>query len=93
VAPRAHRATSRDTGHGRTETRTLKTANVADLGLPHAHQAVKDHPDGGETSGPRMSGETVYAVTNPNTTQVSPDDLARLVREHWTIALAISLRG
>ena len=40
-----------------------------------------------------MSRETVYAVTNPNTTQVSPDDLARLVREHWTIALAISLRG
>jgi predicted transposase YbfD/YdcC len=78
-------ATSRDTGHGRTETRTLKTAHVADLGLPHAHQAVKITRWRQDSRTQKISRETVYAVTNLTTTQASPDDLARLVREHWTI--------
>jgi len=76
---------SRDTGHGRTETGTLKTAHVADLGPPHAHQAVKITRWRQDSRTQKISRETVYAVTNLTTTQASPDDLARLVREHWTI--------
>ena len=32
---------TRDTGHGRTETRTLKTAHVSGLDFPGARQAIK----------------------------------------------------
>ena len=32
---------TRDTGHGRTETRTLKAAHVSGLDFPHARQAIK----------------------------------------------------
>ncbi len=34
-------STTRETGHGRTETRTLKAAHVSGLDFPHARQAIK----------------------------------------------------
>jgi predicted transposase YbfD/YdcC len=77
--------TSRDTGHGRAETRTLKTAYVPDLDLPHARQAVKITRWRQDRRTGKISRETVYAVTSLTTADASPDDLARLVREHWTI--------
>jgi predicted transposase YbfD/YdcC len=77
--------TSRETGHGRTETRTLKTAHVADLDLPHARQAIKITRWRQDNTTGKISRETVYAVTNLTSAEASSDDLARLVREHWTI--------
>lgn len=77
--------TTRESGHGRTETRTLKTAHVADLDLPHAHQAVKITRWRQDNRTSKISRQTVYAVTSLTAAQASPDDLARLVREHWTI--------
>ena len=47
-------STARDTGHGRTETRTTR--------------------------------ETAYAVTSLTSAHATAQDLARLVREHWSIA-------
>lgn len=84
--------TSRERGHGRTETRTIKTAHVVDLDLPHAQQAVKitrwrqDHKTG------KVSRETVYAVTGLTGAEASPADLARLTREHWTIEAVHHIR-
>jgi len=85
-------ATTRETGPGRTETRTLKTAHVADLDLPHARQAIKITRWRQDSSTGKVSRETVYAVTSLTAAQASPADLARLVREHWTIEVTHHVR-
>jgi predicted transposase YbfD/YdcC len=77
--------TSRETGHGRTETRTLKAAHVTGLDLPHARQAIKITRWRHDNRTGKVSRETVYAVTSLTSAQASPHELARLVREHWQI--------
>ena len=84
--------TSRDTGHGRTETRTLKAAHVADLGLTHARQAIKITRWRRDSRTGKVSRETVYAVTTLTSAEASPADLARLVREHWMIEAVHHIR-
>ena len=78
-------STTRGTGHGRAETRTLKTAHVAGLDLPAARQAVKISRWRQDTTTGKISRETVYAITSLASAQATPADLARLVREHWSI--------
>ena len=77
--------TTRETGHGRAETRTLKSAHVNDLGFPFACQAIKITRWRQDTSTGKISRETVYAITSLTSAQATAADLARLVREHWTI--------
>jgi predicted transposase YbfD/YdcC len=77
--------TTRDTGHGRTETRTLKTAHVSGLDFPGARQAIKITRWRQDTVTGKISRETVYAITSLTSAQATAADLARLVREHWTI--------
>jgi predicted transposase YbfD/YdcC len=76
---------TRETGHGRTETRTLKAAHVSHLDFPCARQAIKITRRRQETSTGRVSRETVYAVTSLTSAHATAPDLARLVREHWSI--------
>jgi predicted transposase YbfD/YdcC len=76
---------TRDTGHGRTETRTLKAAHVSFLDFPHARQAIKITRRRQDTSTGKISRETVYAVTSLTSAHATAPDLARLVREHWSI--------
>ena len=76
---------TRDTGHGRAETRTLKTAHVASLDLPGARQAIKITRWRQVTATSKVSRQTVYAITSLTSAQATPRDLARLLREHWTI--------
>ena len=78
-------ATTRGAGHGRLETRALKTAHVAGLGLPGARQAVKVTRWRQDTATGKVSRETVYAITSLASARATPAGLARLVREHWTI--------
>ena len=78
-------STTRETGHGRTETRTLKAAHVDRLDFPHAHQAIKITRWRQDQKTAKVSRETVYVVTSLTGAQADPEDLARLVREHWTI--------
>jgi len=78
-------STTRDTGHGRTETRTLKTAHVSGLDLPGARQAIKITRWRQDTVTGKVSRETVYAITSLASAHATPADLARLVREHWSI--------
>jgi predicted transposase YbfD/YdcC len=76
---------TRDTGHGRIETRTLKSAHVSRLDFPRARQAIKITRRREDTATGKTSRETVYAITSMTSARVTAQDLARLVREHWTI--------
>ena len=76
---------ARETGHGRAETRTLKTAHVNDLDFPFARQAIKIIRWRQDTRTRKISRETVYAITSLTSDLATARDLARLAREHWTI--------
>jgi predicted transposase YbfD/YdcC len=76
---------TRDTGHGRLETRTLKAAQVSGLDFPHACQAIKICRWRKDTAAGKVSRETAYAVTSLTSAHATAPDLARLVREHWSI--------
>ncbi|WP_275422524.1 ISAs1 family transposase [Actinocatenispora thailandica] len=75
----------RESGHGRDETRSLKTVSCDQLDFPHAQQAVKIIRWRRDQTTGRVCRETVYAVTSLATTAATPADLARLAREHWHI--------
>jgi predicted transposase YbfD/YdcC len=76
---------TREKGHGRAETRTLKTAHVSGLDFPHARQAIKITRWRQDTATGRASRQTVYAVTSLTSADATVGDLARLVREQWSI--------
>ena len=76
---------TRERGHGRAETRTLKTAHVSRLDFPGARQAIKITRWRQDTATGRASRQTVYAVTSLTSADATAADLARLVREHWSI--------
>jgi predicted transposase YbfD/YdcC len=78
-------STTRDAGHGRIETRSPKTAHVSSLGFPGARQAIKITRWRQDTATGKISRETVYAITSLTSAHATAHDLARLVREHWTI--------
>jgi predicted transposase YbfD/YdcC len=76
---------TRERGHGRAETRTLKAAHVSRLEFPGARQAIKITRWRQDTATSKTSRQTVYAVTSLTSADATAQDLARLVREHWTI--------
>lgn len=78
-------ASARDRGHGRAETRALKAAHVSRLDFPHARQAIKITRWRQHTATSRISRQTVYAITSMTSADATPQDLARLTREHWSI--------
>jgi predicted transposase YbfD/YdcC len=84
--PVAH--TSSGTGHGRRDSRSVKTmaiaANLGGIAFPEARLALRIHRRRQE-SGKRQTRETVYAVTSLDTHQASPADLGGYVRGHWGI--------
>jgi predicted transposase YbfD/YdcC len=84
--PVAH--TVSGTGHGRRESRSVKTmaiaANLGGIVFPEARLALRIHRRRQE-NGKRQTRETVYAVTSLDTHQASPADLGGYVRGHWGI--------
>ncbi|WTL37337.1 ISAs1 family transposase [Streptomyces brevispora] len=76
---------TKSVGRGRSEIRRIKVATVNNRLFPGARQAVQikrrrtDHKTGKATIA------TVYAVTSLTAGQAAPVQLARLVRDHWTI--------
>jgi predicted transposase YbfD/YdcC len=76
---------TRDRGHGRIETRALKAVHVSFLDFPHARQAIKITRRRKDAATGRTTRETVYAVTTLTSAHATAADLARLVREHWSI--------
>lgn len=87
-------ATTRETGHGRTETRALKAVHVDRLSVdfPHARQAVKITRWRQDTRTGKISRETVYVITSLTAAQATPADLARLLREHWSVEVEHHIR-
>jgi predicted transposase YbfD/YdcC len=81
-------ATRSETGHGRRESRSIKTMAVADnlsgLTFPEAKLAIRVHRRRKET-GKKETRETVYAVTSLDAHQATPADLAAWIRGHWSI--------
>ena len=76
---------TRERGHGRTETRTLKAAHVSHLDFPWARQAIKITRWRQEIATGKTTRETVYAITSLSSAGATAADLARLVREQWSI--------
>jgi predicted transposase YbfD/YdcC len=88
AVPIAHNG--RERGHGRGEWRTVKvTAVGAGLGFPHAAQAIQITRRRRPTNGKRWSTETVYAITSLTARQITPDDLADILRGHWSIEVQL----
>lgn len=80
--------TASGTGHGRRESRSIKTMAVADnlggLTFPEATLAIRVHRRRKESGKPETR-ETVYAVTSLDAHQSNPADLATWIRGHWSI--------
>jgi predicted transposase YbfD/YdcC len=76
---------TRERGHGRAETRTLKAAHVSGLDFPHARQAIKITRWRQDTATGRASRQTLYAITSLTSAHATARDLARLAREQWSI--------
>ncbi|MCX4775271.1 ISAs1 family transposase [Streptomyces sp. NBC_01264] len=80
--------TASATGHGRRESRSVKTCAVPDqlggIAFPHARLAIRIHRRRKQT-GQRETRESVYAVTSLDAHQATPADLAAAIRGHWGI--------
>ncbi|MFG2086801.1 MULTISPECIES: ISAs1 family transposase [unclassified Spirillospora] len=87
--------TASSTGHGRRESRSIKTCGIADelggIAFPHARLAVRVHRRRRQARR-RESRETVYAVTSLDAHQTTPAELAAATRGHWGIEALHHLR-
>ncbi len=82
--------TASASGHGRRESRSIKTCAVADelggIAFPHVRLAIRVHRRR-KQSGKHETRESVYAVTSLDAHQASPADLATAIRGHWAVAV------
>jgi predicted transposase YbfD/YdcC len=77
---------TRDTGHGRKETRTVKAITIktpGGLGFPHAQQAVRITRT--RTIKGRTTRETAYITVSLPAEQAQPADLGTWARAEWHI--------
>lgn len=76
---------TRDRGHGRVETRTVKLTEVAaGIGFPHTRTAVQIVRRT-RRAGRAWHTETVHAITDLTVRQATPAVLADAQRAHWGI--------
>lgn len=77
---------TRDAGHGRLESRTVKiTAVSAGIAFPHARLAIQVTRRRRSLTGRRWRTETVHAITDLDQAQIRPDEIADILRGHWHI--------
>jgi predicted transposase YbfD/YdcC len=79
---------TRDHGHGRRETRTVKAVTITTpggIGFPHAAQAVRITRTRTLTSSGKTSRETAYLTTSLPAAQAHPGDLQDWIRREWHI--------
>ena len=80
--------TASSAGHGRRESRSIKTCGIADelgrIAFPYGRLALRVHRRRKQTGG-RESRETVYAVTSLDAHQTTPAELAAAVRGHRAV--------
>ncbi len=72
-------------GHGRTEERRLSVVPATGIDFPGAQQVFRIVRYTGGLDGQRVRKEVVYGITNLTADQADPDQLAALVRGHWSI--------
>jgi hypothetical protein len=72
-------------GHGRTEERLLSVVPATGIDFPGAQQVFRIVRYTGGLDGQRVRKEVVYGITNLTADQADPDQLAALVRGHWSI--------
>lgn len=83
---------TRQAEHGRIDTRTVKAAHVEGLDLPYARQAIKVTRWRQNAKTKKISRESIYVVTSLTNAEATPADLARLLREHWSIEVHHHIR-
>ena len=82
--PVAHSATDR--GHGRITTRTIQVLPAPeDLPFPHVSQVLLIERYVSDLTGNLISAVAAFGVASPSADQASAADLARHVREQWSI--------
>jgi predicted transposase YbfD/YdcC len=77
---------TRDRGHGRTETRTVKAVTLhtpGGIAFPHAQQAVRITRT--RTLDGKTSRETAYLITSLPAADAQPPDLQKWARAEWLI--------
>ena len=77
---------TRDAGHARVESRTVKiTAVAVGIAFPHARLAIQIIRRRRSLTGKKWRSETVYAITDLDQSQIRPDEVADTIRSHWHI--------
>ena len=79
---------TRNRGHGRRETRTVKAVTLhtpGGIGFPHAEQAVRITRTRTAITTGRTSRETAYLTVSLPTAQALPTDLQDWIRREWLI--------
>ncbi|MFG2407616.1 ISAs1 family transposase [Streptomyces brevispora] len=87
--------TASNKGHGRRESRSIKTlaiaGNLGGIAFPHAKLALRVHRRR-KAAGAKESRETVYAVSSLDAHQATPAALASYLRGHWTVEAQHNIR-
>lgn len=79
-------AMSREHGHGRQDTRTLKATELSTgIGFPGAAQALRLTRTRTIRSTGKRTRETVYAITSLTVAEAAPEQIAGWLRGHWVI--------
>jgi hypothetical protein len=79
---------TRDRGHGRRETRTVKAVTVhtpGGIAFPHAEQAMRITRTRTLATCGKTSRETAYLTVSLPAADAQPDDLQDWIRRHWHI--------
>ena len=74
-----------NTGHGRRERRSIRTAPATGIDWPHAAQLMRIRRDTGPTRGPWTHKEIAYGITSLPADLAGPRHLAHNARAHWGI--------
>jgi predicted transposase YbfD/YdcC len=79
---------TRDRGHGRRETRTVKAITLhtpGGIGFPHAQQAIRITRTRTNTGSGKTSRETAYLTISLPAADAHPADLQEWIRREWHI--------
>ncbi|MFD7284241.1 ISAs1 family transposase [Streptomyces sp. NPDC059862] len=84
----------REAGHGRRETRSVRTLTITDLNLdfPHVAQAAKIHRHRTDLKTGKITRETVYTITDLPARTASPQAIGQLTRSQWGIEAVHHIR-
>ncbi|GHH56647.1 putative transposase YbfD/YdcC [Streptomyces candidus] len=86
----------RERGHGRRETRSIRTLTVTVTGLaldfPYLVLAVKIHRYRTDLKTGKVTRQTVHAITDMTAREASPQAIGRIARSQWGIEAVHHIR-